>query len=79
MLVVEKIFGIKIEDDSKKEYLCGMLADTHCFDKKEYKVNDGLDCDECLFFDDENGRCQRKIYEWLLSEYKEDHEDGCEG
>jgi hypothetical protein len=76
MLVIEKMFRIKVSEDSLTEDLCGMLANCHCFDKVKCKVNDSIDCYECMFFDQDE-RCQRRIYDWLMSEYKEgvDHEN----
>lgn len=70
MLVVEKMFKIKVNEDSLTENLCASLANCHCFDKIKCEVNDSIDCDECLFLD-KDGRCQRRIFDWLMSEYKE--------
>lgn len=70
MLVIEKIFKIKVNENSLIEELCKLLSKNHCFDMKNYEVNDSLDCSECLFFNIE-GRCETKIYNWLLSEYEE--------
>jgi hypothetical protein len=69
MLVVEKVFGIKIKDDSKKEDLCRKLSEVCCFDANKFRL-DNVKCENCVFFA-EHGDCDPKIYDWLLSEYKE--------
>jgi hypothetical protein len=75
MLVVEKVFGIKIKDDSKKEDLCRKLSKVCCFDKKNYRLDGKIRCEDCQFKEeDEDERlidCDSRIYDWLLSEYKE--------
>lgn len=72
MLVVEKVFGIKIKDDSKKEDLCRKLSECNCFDKENYKVNNKLDCKTECKFKRTDGGCNPRIYDWLLSEYGPD-------
>ena len=69
MLVVEKVFGIEIKDDSKKEDLCRKLSECNCFDKENYKINNKIGCGtKCKFFEEKDGRCDLRIYDWLLSE-----------
>ena len=72
MLVVEKVFGIKIKDDSKKEDLCRKLSECNCYDKENYKVNNKIDCEKECKFNGKDGRCDLRIYDWLMSEYKSD-------
>ena len=67
MLIIEKMFKIKVNEDSLTKDLCALLANCHCFDKDKCEVNDSIDCDECKFFD-QYGKCQRRIFDWLMSE-----------
>lgn len=70
MLVIEKVFGIELKDDSKQEDLCMALLH-NCYDKKNYKRDNGLPCFKCEFYK-KDGKCGSRIYDWLMSEYKED-------
>lgn len=70
MLVVEKIFGISLKDDPKTEDLCQALANCNCYDKENYKLDNSVKCCDCKFYK-KDGKCNSRIYEWLISEYKE--------
>ena len=70
MKVVEKVFGISLKDDPKNEDLCHALSDYNCFDKENYKLDNDCKCYECQFRG-KDGKCDSRIYEWLMSEVEE--------